>query len=141
MIKHNMDLIVVSVMTLSIAMYDMVLDIVLSAFHLLFELLHIGFEWFELGIEHGVQHLFHLSRHGSQIVTFYILLAIACGLLYWLWKALPVGVGKIRENVFLLWERRKSELESYWLSLTVGNKVRLCSTALGVAYLASFLVM
>lgn len=141
MIKQNIDLIIVALLTLSIVMYDMMLDFLLTALHLLFEMLHLGFEWFEFGIEHSVQHLFHLSRHGSQIVTFYILMAIAGGLAYWFWKALPVGLQKTRQTLISAWERRKSKLSVYWLSLTVGNKVRLCSTALGIAYLASFLMM
>jgi hypothetical protein len=141
MIKEHFDLIIAAMMLLTLALYDVTFDLVLSALHLLFEMLHIAFEWLELGIEHTVEHLFHTSRHGSQIVTFYILLLLGCGLLSWLSRSLPRFYAALKQFVQQVWLRRKTELQMYWLSLTLPYKLRLFSTVLGVVYLATFFTM
>ncbi|MGR8980298.1 MAG: hypothetical protein ACU84H_09430 [Gammaproteobacteria bacterium] len=142
MIKEHLDSIIVALVVLSVAMYDVVFDLVFSILHLIFEVIHIMFEWVELGIEHTVEHLFHTSRHGSQVITFYILLLIASLLIYWLWRrVLPRLYKQFIQFVQQAWERRKSECKDYWRSLTLINKVRLLSTATGIVYLTSFIVM
>lgn len=141
MIKEHLDLIIAAIMVSTLALYDVTFDFLLSALHLLLELLHIAFEWLELGIEHGVEHLFHTSRHGSQIVTFYILLSLGCGLLFALSRGLPRFCAAAKQFMQLAWLRRKTELQLYWLSMTLPHKLRLFSTVLGVFYLATTLVM
>jgi hypothetical protein len=138
MIKQYLYLIIVA---LSIAMYDVVIDLVFNILHFVFEIIHLAYEWFELGIEHTVEHLFHTSRHGSQIVTYYILLLIACLLMHWLWRVRPRLYERLKQFMLLAWERRKFEWQAYWLSLTFSNKVKLFSTATGIVYLTSFFVM
>lgn len=141
MIKEHLDLIIVALVALSIAMYDVVIDLVFNILHFVFEIIHIAYEWFELGIEHTVEHLLHTSRHGSQIVTFYILMLIAGLLMHGVWRVLPRLYERLKQFMQLAWERRKSEWEAYWLSLTFSNKVKLFSTATGIVYLTSFFVM
>jgi len=141
MIKEHLDLVSVALIALSIAMYDVVIDLFLNILHLLFEAIHILYEWFELGIEHSVEHLFHTSRHGSQVVTFYILMLIASLLMYWLWRVLPRLYQQIVQCVQQAWQRRKTQCAAYWVSLTLSNKLSLLSTAAGIVYLTTFLVM
>jgi hypothetical protein len=141
MIKEHIDLIFVGIVTLSIAMYDTVIDLFLNILHLLFELLHFAYEWLELGIEHGVEHIFHTSRHGSQIITFYILLLLAGLLSYWLWKVLPRCYRRLIQFVVYSWDRRKTECQAYWLSLPLAHKIKVMSTATGIFCLTTFLVM
>ena len=59
MIKQHLDLIIVSFVVLSIALYDTTIDFFLHLLHFLLEVLHWAYEWFELGIEHGVEYLFN----------------------------------------------------------------------------------
>lgn len=141
MIKKHFDLIIVALLVLSVVMYDVTIDWLFSLLHFTFEVIHIMYEWFELGIEHTVEHLFHTTRHGSQIVTFYILMLIASGILYWLWRVLPRFYDACKLFFAQAWVRRKTEWELYWLSLTVSKKATLLITGLVVAYLASFFVM
>jgi hypothetical protein len=141
MIKENLDLIIVALTALTIAMYDVAIDLLISLLHMIFEFLHILYEWFELGIEHTVEHLFHTSRHGSQVVTFYILMLIAGLLLYWLWRIFPRLCEHCMRFMRQAWHRRKAECIRYWLSLPLINKVRLLSTAAIAFYLGSFFVM
>lgn len=141
MMKKHLDLLSAALIILSIAMYDVVIDLFLNILHLLFEVLHILYEWLELGIEHSVEHLFHTSRHGSQVVTFYILMLIASLLMYWLWRVLPRLYKQIVQCVQQAWQRRKSQCAAYWVSLTLSNKLSLVSTAAGVVYLSTLLAM
>lgn len=154
MIRKNIDLIIVGFIALALVMYDVTLELLGELMHLIFELLHTAFEYLELGIEEAVEILFHIldvgeiieylfesDRHGSQVVTFYILLMIAWFGLLRLWKVLPRACEFCKQSLQTMWVRRKTELELYWLSLTLRNKVTLAVTALVVAYLASFFVM
>lgn len=141
MIKEYFDLIIVAFLALSIAMYDMTIDFFLDMLHLIFEMLHMAFEWIELGIEHTVEHIFHTSRHGSQIITFYILLLIGGLLAYWLSRVMPRLHQQFKQFALQAWLRRKTECQVYWLSMTFTNKLRLVSTVVGTVFLTSFLVM
>ena len=141
MIRKQLDLIVVAFVVLALMFYDLTIELLRELIHLVFEAGFNLFEWLELGIEHTVEHLFHTSHHGSQIVTFYVLLSIAGFLFYRLWQALPRFYTHLKQTLLEFWVRRKTQWELYWLSLTLSNKIVLIGTALGVAYLASFFVM
>jgi hypothetical protein len=65
-----------------ISTYDVLL-------HSLLVFLHIAFEWFELGLEELIEHVFHATRRQSQIVVFYLILAGIAFALYRLWRAAP----------------------------------------------------
>lgn len=141
MIKKHFGLIIVAFVTLLLVFYDLTMELLTEISHLFFELLYESFEWFELGIEHLIEHFFHTEHHTSQIVTFYILLLIGGYISYTLWKALPRLYHYFKRRSLEIWVRRKTEWELYWLTLTLPYKVALLVTALGVAYLASFFVM
>lgn len=154
MIRKNLDLIIVSFVVVAIVMYDVTLELLGELMHLVFEGLHVAFEYVELGIEEAVELLFHVldigeiieylfesDRHGSQVVTFYILMTIAWFGLSRLWKFVPRLWEAIKQWSLNNWVRRKTELELYWLSLTVRNKVTMAITVVAVAYIASFFVM
>lgn len=141
LLRKNLDLLVVAVLVLSLVMYDVTIELVLELLHLGFEVVHNLYEWVELGIEHLVEHLFHTDRHGSQIITFYILVTIGMTIIWRLWKLAPGYYLAGKELAEELWTRRKSQLQLYWLSLTTSHKVAMAITAVFVAYLASFFVI
>ena len=144
-IKKYLDLILIALLLLSLVFYDLTLALLTEIAHLFFELLFELFEWFELGIEEIIEHLFHTEHHASQIVTFYILLLIGGFAFYGLWRVLPRLFHRlmsvVKQVVLELWVRRKTEWELYWLTLTLPYKILMAVTALVVAYLASFFVM
>lgn len=142
MVLHkNFDLVVVACIVLALVMYDVTLDIVFSILHFVFEVFHNAFEWLELGIEHSVEHLFHTNRHGSQIVTFYILAALVLCAGWYLWKAMPAIYLTLKTVLLSTWARRKTQLQLYWQLMTPLHKFAVVVTALLVAYLASFFIM
>lgn len=152
--KKNLDLFVIALLVLSVVMYDVTIEILAEVFHLIFEILHNLFEWVELGIEHAVEHMIHAlhigdtieylfetDRHGSQVVTFYILVTIIGFGFYRLWKALPRFYRFIEQIVLEVWIRRSTQVKLYWQSLTPLHKAAVVTAGLGVAYLASFFIM
>ena len=141
MLKKHFDLLVVALAVLALAFFDLILELLLEVVDLFFELLFEAFEWFELGVEHLIEHVFHTEHHTSQIVTFYILLLMGGLIVRWLWRSLPVLYERCKAFFKEMWVRRKTEFELYWLMLTLPYKLLLLATALGVAYLASFFVL
>lgn len=142
MLTHkNFDLVVVACLVLALVMYDVTIDILLETLHFVFEIFHNMFEWLELGIEHSVEHLFHTNRHGSQIVTFYILVALILWGLSYLWKALPAIYQWLSRTLLSIWARRKTQFQIYWQLMTPLHKLAVFMTALMVAYLASFFIL
>lgn len=140
-LKQYLDLIIVACLVLALVFYDVTLDLCLGLLHFVLERLHELFEWFELALEHSIEHVFHTSHHGAQIATFYVLLAMFAFGAYRLWTALPRIWRCLELYIRESWARRKTQMELYWLSRTLTHKIFLIGTALGVAYVASFFVM
>ncbi|MDT4332204.1 hypothetical protein ACQE3E_20345 [Methylomonas sp. MED-D] len=154
MLRRHLDLIIVGFIVLAIVMYDITLELLGELFHLLFELLHGAFEWIELGIEEAVEVAFHIlnigevveflfdtGRHGSQVVTFYILMSMIGYALYRLWKIMPRIWLTFKLWLSECWVRRKTEYELYWQSLTLTHKAALLVVVVAVGYIASFFVI
>lgn len=154
MIRKNLDLIIVGFLTLAVVMYDVTLELFGELMHFLFEVLHTAFEYVELGIEEAVELVFHVldvgeiieylfesDRHGSQVVTFYILLAIGWFIVSKTWRLAKRSYQSFVQWWVNAWVRRKTELHWYWVSLTLQNKLALGATVIIVAYLASFFVI
>lgn len=154
MIRKNLDLIIVGFLVLSIVLYEETLEIIEEFLHLTLELLHTVFEWVELGVDDIVEHIFHqlhlgpffayffiTERHGSQVVTFYILMSIIGFFLYRLSKFFPRVYAFFKQGILIAWIRRKTQFQLYWRSLTQLHKIALLITALTVAFLASFFVI
>lgn len=139
--KKNLDLVVVALIVIALVMYDVTIELVLEFVHLIFEVFHNMFEWVELGIEHAVEHVFHTDRHGSQIITFYILCSIVLVGFWRFWKVLPVLSRFLNQWALESWERRKTQLQLYWQFMGPLHKAAVVITAVVVAYLASFFVM
>ena len=139
--KKNLDLVVAAFLGLAVVMYDVTIDLALQVVHFLFEIIHNLYEVFELAIEHAVEHMFHTDRHGSQVITFYILVTIASFLFYRLWRITPRLCRAIRQWFLTAWVRRSTQLQLYWQSLTLLHKIALALTGIAVGYVASFFVM
>lgn len=140
-LRKHFDLFLVALVTLALVFYDLTMELMTELVHLFFELLYELFEWFELGVEHVIEFLFETTHHGSQIVTFYILWLIAGFGLYRFWCTIPRLNVFFKEKLHLTWARRKTEMELYWMTLTLHYKLLMLAIAIGVAFLASFFVL
>ena len=93
-----------------------------------------------MGIEHVVEHVFHTSRHGSQIVTFYLLLLLAIAALYGLWRAWPRIVSRITLAVRLACQAKQAQFAAHWRSLGMLHKFKLLTTATSLTCLVALLI-
>ncbi|MGZ4958239.1 MAG: hypothetical protein ACXV7J_03210 [Methylomonas sp.] len=68
--KKHLDLLFAAFVALAIVLYVLTIDFILHALHLICKLLHLAYEWFELGIEHAVEHFFILSVMAARSSRF-----------------------------------------------------------------------
>ena len=107
----------------------------------LLELLHVMFEFIEIMLDKFVEHIFHTDRHQTQVIVFYLMLFIAFGGFYYLWRVLPPLCLKYKENLQIAWLWHKMRAISYWQELTLINKTKIVVIVTSSMYLASFIFM
>jgi hypothetical protein len=95
-----------------------------ALFGLLLELVHYLFEIFESTLDHMVEHIFHTGTLETQIIVFYLMLAMAFGGLYCLWRAMPRFLRNLKENLCAAIVQRKTRLLRYWAG-PASNKFKL----------------
>lgn len=64
-------------------------DLYLEGVHHLLELVHLLYETLCFLLEELIGHSLHISKYHSQLILFYMQLAIAAGLAYKAWKTTP----------------------------------------------------
>jgi hypothetical protein len=107
-----------------IIMPDVVFGLVLELLHTLAELGHLLFELFEASLDRIVEHIFHTGTHETQIIVFYLMLSMALGGLYCLWRTMPRFFRALKENLLAAWRTHKTRLSLYW-SESAFNKFKL----------------
>lgn len=107
-----------------ITMPDVIFGLLLELLHTLLELGHFLFELFEATLDHIVEHIFHTGTHETQIIVFYLMLSMAFGGLYYLWRIIPRFFRKLKENLLATWRTHKTCLLLYWAE-SAFNKFKL----------------
>ena len=97
---------------LMISMYD-------AVFHLLLWLLHIVFESAEFVLDHLIDYVFEIGNRETEIVVFYIMIAVIGGGCYRFYRSLP----RWYENFKHFLSEEKTETLNQWRSLSVQGKV------------------
>lgn len=110
-------------------------------FGLLFELGHILFEFIEITLDKLVEHIFHTGLHQTQIIVFYLIVSIALGGIYYLWRVLPSVGRRCKASFFALCSSYKACALCYWRQLSLINKIKVVLIFDGIIYAASFLFM
>lgn len=89
---------------LMLSMYDVL-------FHFLLWLLHILFESAEYALDMTIEHLFDIGNRETQIIVFYLLMALLSGSIYKLYRQLPSWTDKLKQRLiqqvyetFMQWE-------------------------------------
>lgn len=108
-----------------IIMPDVVFGLLLDLIHNLLEVAHLLFELFESALDHIVEHIFHTDRHETQVIVFYLMLSMAFGGLYYLWRRMPRIYHKLKEYLFAAMLQRKTRLVRYWADQSLINKIKL----------------
>lgn len=106
-------------------------DLLLSFGHHLLEttlhLLHLGFEYLEMSLDHVVEHTFHTGVHETQIIVFYLIVSFALPMLYFMGRRLCRACVRWYQ-AFLLYSWRKfSSCLYFWDNQTPQDKFRWIS--------------
>jgi hypothetical protein len=118
---------------------DVVFELTASFLHFLFEslleLTHLLFEGLESMLDHLIEGLFETDVHSTQIIVFYILLAIS---IYFLYRLYLVFV-RFYRHCLLAWHgfqtEHKLNVIEYWRALTFFGKVKLLLIPSALVYL------
>ena len=106
----------------------------LDLFNLLLELFHLLFEGAEATLDFIVEVIFDTSLHSTQVIVFYILLAVILYGLYYLWKALPAFYRQQKISLLDFLANETDSVTMYWHESVI-NKVKLMIAASALLFL------
>jgi hypothetical protein len=123
------------VVTIPDVIFGLLLELFHTVFELFLELLHILFEAIESALDHLIEHLFHTELHVTQLIVFYILLLMAIGISYGLWRLMSPFCHRCKNNAFTFCLKQKVLMSQYWFNLSLFNKIQVITITAGFAYL------
>lgn len=108
-----------------------------AAFWLL-ESIVIGlFEVLELALDEVVEHLFHTSRHTTQVIVFYIMWGLFIGTAYWLYRYSKRLYFNAKTEFPDWWFKTREQVTLNWQELPFSKKIKMISgCSLGAAFVA-----
>jgi hypothetical protein len=106
----------------------------------LWDFTHLILEFIEQILDNLVAHIFGTNLQATQLIVFYIMLAIGGALIYLVWKKLVEMSMSARQFLKKEWGELSSAVASDWRNMPMTNRVIWVSVFLLVNYLASFLV-
>ncbi len=99
-----------------LSMYDVLFHLFLGTLHILFE----GAEW---ALDRLIEHLFETGMRKTQIIVFYVLMALIGGSIYKLYRQLPAWRDSLKQRLiqkvyetFLQWEALSMFSKMAWWS-------------------------
>jgi hypothetical protein len=124
----------------AVVMPDMVFGVLAELAHLLLEGAHLLFELFESWLDHTVEHHFHTGTRETQLIVFYLMVAMASVGLYFLWRQAKKLFYSVKNSLQAMYLEYKKLFLSYW-DESAHNKFKLiagANIALTVVYLVGF---
>ena len=106
---------------------DVVFGLFFGLVHIVLELAHMIFEFIEVNLDRIVEHIFDTDVHQTQVIVFYLMLAIALGGVYYLWSLVPRVYHQSKENLLDAWLEKKAFASIYWRELSLINKIKLAA--------------
>lgn len=106
-------------------MLGLLLDLGDHVMELTSHLLHLLFEFLEYNLDHLVEHTFHTDLHQTQLIVFYLLLALGLAMLYACWRIIPPLCVRFGNSQLAFWSRKKASLLYYWGEQTLLDKFKL----------------
>jgi len=120
---------------------DQVLSLLMSAGHHVLEItlhmLHLVFEFLEIGLDHLIEHQFHTELHETQVIVFYVLMT--CGLiaLYFVGRLALSALVRWSKGLLLYWSRKKLSCLYYWGQQSLLDKIKI--VGIGSTAIAGYL--
>lgn len=106
----------------------------LEVLHLLLELAHILFEWTEVSLDFLIDFIFDTSVHTTQVVVFYIIIAVIFYGFYRLWRGFPDFYSQKKQQLRTFLSDEIAYLLSYWDESGI-NKIKLFVASSGLIFL------
>jgi len=97
-----------------VSFYDTLFDLLVWLFHTVAVLLHTLFEFTEHALDMLIEHLFHTDPRTTEIIVFYLMLAIVGGIIFRLLHALPRWYSRSFESLVNVWNHEKEKALAYW---------------------------
>lgn len=119
---------------------DVVISSILDLVHLSYEFLHILFEMLESTLDLVVEHVFSTGLHDTQVIVFYVLMALAALAAYKLWFLVPRFFSYCKCKVVAEKDYCKTQIKDYWSRQSISYKLTLLSALVSVL-LGWFLLM
>lgn len=121
------------ILSILVGFYDVI-------FGYIFEFTHLLFEIVEMGLDKMVEHFFETGVHETQLIVFYLLLAIGGVLVYLVWKTLVIFWDSVSHGIHEEWTSFKDAVTNDWNEMTVANRIIWIVAFFLANYLASFLL-
>lgn len=139
-IQSSLALLILSVLAAPELAWELVTELGHYLLELLLHLLHLGFEYLEMQLDHLVEHFFHTEMRETQIIVFYILFGVSLPILYFMGRRLQrASLRSYQTFVSYCWRKHASFL-FYWGERSLAEKVSLISLSTlavaGYCYLA-----
>lgn len=131
---------IAAVTTLFTSFFDVLTELLIELLHSILELCHVAFELLEVNLDHLVEHAFHTGRYETQVIVFYIIMAMLSVLLYYLWRVLPKWQRRLSDKFRSYCVTQRAQWSSEWRNESVMEKIGNVALIVGLGYLASFLL-
>jgi PilZ domain len=118
--------------------WELFVELLHHAVEIILHLLHLGFEFLEMGLDHYIEHHFHTGTHETQVAVFYIIVGLGLVPLYFLARKAWRAMIKLKANMLLYAARKKSSFIYFWSQQTGMDKFKIvglgCSALAGYIY-------
>ncbi len=102
-------------------------------------ILHLVFEYLEMGLDHLIEHYFHTGLHETQIIVFYMLVTFGFVALYFLGPIALSAFVRLRKRLLLYWSRKKSSCLYFWDQQSLLDKIKV--VGIGMATIAGYIYL
>ena len=116
---HQKITMTVIAMLVILSMYDVMFHLFLGIFHILFE----SAEWV---LDHLIEHFFETGMRETQIIVFYVLMAVLGSSIYKLYRQLPDWRDRLKQRLlqqvsetFMQWEALSMLCKMAWWSFFI----------------------
>jgi hypothetical protein len=113
---------------------DVVFGVFFGLVHIVLELAHMLFEFIEVNLDRIVEHIFDTDVHQTQIIVFYLMLALALAGVYSLRNPALRAYHQSKENLLDVWLEKKAFASIYWRELSLINKIKLAAISTAGIY-------
>ncbi|MCK9609146.1 MAG: hypothetical protein M0R33_22150 [Methylomonas sp.] len=104
-------------------------------------LLHIVYEGFSFFLEEVLMHGIGFTKHHAQMLVFYFLLFLICGLIWFLWRRGPFLVETMKAYMLSWLFQVRDHVIEIWFAMSAIQKVKLLAANLVSLWLVVALLL